>query len=63
MYVTFIVITKTNTHLRINKVDNSTLKVSPWNILIQLTTICNREMPVNLLKNNFNQQQQQTKFA
>lgn len=51
-------ITKINTHLRINEVDNSMLKVSSWNILVQVTAIFIREMPVNLLKNNFNQQQQ-----
>ena len=58
MYVTSIIITKINTHLRINEVDNSMLKVSPWNILVQVTAIFIWEMPVNLLKNNFNQQQQ-----
>ena len=62
MYVTSIIITKINTHLRINEVDNSMLKVSSWNILVQVTAIFIREMPVNLLKNNFNQQQQKTDF-
>lgn len=64
MHVTsIIIITKINTHLRINEVDNSMLKVSSWNILIQVTAIFIREMPVNLLKNNFNQQQQKTHLA
>lgn len=36
------------------------LKVSPWNILIQITAIFIGEMSVNLLKNNFNQHQQKT---
>ena len=39
------------------------LKVSPWNILAQVTAIFIREMSVNLLKNNFNQQQQKTDLA